>query len=125
MEYERQALDDARMEQELARIERFRATVLSDPANAVAYWMLKHPTSLDVAAMDKLEVLVKGLGKYAPKATWVEIAEIVRRFLDETQPEAVQDLAQVLRWSLHNYGHHQSATRLAEIFQLDAKVPDM
>ncbi|MEU8109492.1 hypothetical protein AB0C18_37900 [Nonomuraea muscovyensis] len=124
IEYERQVYENACAKQEIARIKQFRATVLSDPADAVAYWMLKHPTALDVEVLGQMERLVDKLGIYAPSASWVEVAKIIRKFLDETKPEAVQDLAQILRWSLHNYGHHQSASRIAELFQLDAKVAD-
>ncbi|WP_157099563.1 hypothetical protein [Microbispora sp. ATCC PTA-5024] len=121
-EYERRTFDKASLQLELERLQRFRSTILTDPGNAMAYWMLKYPERLGEDALGQLEGLLNRVAKYNPTATWVEVGQIIQGFLDKADPEALRDLAWVLRWSLHRYGQHQDALRIADLFRLDIEV---
>jgi hypothetical protein len=52
-------------EHELRRLQRFRNTVLTDPAAAMSYWFVQHPDQVDDAVYTQIVALVDKIADHA------------------------------------------------------------
>jgi hypothetical protein len=111
----REELADDIQQRQFDRLNRFRETVLADPAAAMAYWFMNHPDQLDDTIYNKIEDLVKRMMAYDPKARSLQIAELLDKFINDLTSEDKKALVKLLTSVMAGFGHRDDAYRIAAI----------
>ena len=108
-------LADEIQRHELDRLQRFRDTVLRDPASAMSYWFMNHPEHLDETIYTRIETLVSKIADHDPTKRWLQIARILDDFIDDLTADDKGELLRVLHKLLSVFGHRTDADRIAVV----------
>nr|WP_312024608.1 PH domain-containing protein [Streptomyces sp. WAC 06783] len=89
-----------------------RDALLTDPSLAFAYWFLDHPETIDKETVNRVECLVTAAASYAPRSTWVQVAQILQEFVHALPDDARQHLITSFAHILERYGQHERAQQM-------------
>jgi hypothetical protein len=107
-----QELATLTQEHELRRLQRFRDTVLTDPAAAMSYWFMQHPDQLDDAVYTKITALVTKIADYDPSMSWLHIARVLDSFIRGLEVGDKRALLKLLAEKMVLFGNHEMAQQL-------------
>jgi hypothetical protein len=107
-----QELANLTQEHELRRLQRFRDTVLTDPAAAMSYWFMQHPNQLDDAVYTQIATLVSKIADHDPSMSWLHIARILDSFIRDLDVGDKRALLKLLADKMILFGSHEMAQRL-------------
>lgn len=107
-----QELASSTQEHELRRLQRFRSTVLTDPAAAMSYWFMQHPDQLDDTVYTRITALVTKIADYDPSMSWLHIARILDSFVLGLEVGDKRALLQLLAEKMTLFGNHEMAEQL-------------
>jgi len=107
-----QELANLTQEHELRRLQRFRDTVLTDPAAAMSYWFMQHPDQLDDAVYTQIAALVTKIADHDPSMSWLHVARVLDSFIQGLEVGDKRALLRLLADKMVLFGNREMAQQL-------------